>query len=280
MYARYRCRSREFTGSFHYPEERGAERRKGVREKEGKEVGEGKMSKEWAEGSLGAALSEREDVRREHLRVHDLVPVLLVSVAAMISGMKSLYAIGQWARERREDQPELLEELGFPPGRTPSVATLHRVFRTLKVQAFEAILGNWLRGSGARAKEPIALDGKTLRGIHGEEIPGVHLVSAFTLTTSTVLYQQATQGKGGELATVKEVLKEVLKEVPLTGRVVMTDALSTQREVCQQIRDAGGHYFVPVKGNQPTLLNDLQEAFSPSEAGDGPSVGRGAGGIP
>ena len=251
------------------------EGRKGVREEEGKEVGEGVMSKEWAAGSLGAALSELEDVRREHLRVHDLVPVLLVSVAAMISGMKSLYSIAQWSRERQEDQPEFLEELGFPPGRTPSVATLHRVFRRLKVQSFEEILGRWLLESGAGAKEPIALDGKTLRGIHGEEIPGVHLVSAFALTTSTVLYQQATQGKGGELKTVKEVLQEV----PLTGRIVMADALSTQREVCQQVIDAGGHYFVPVKGNQPTLLNDLQEAFSPSEAGDGPSVGGGAGGV-
>lgn len=233
------------------------------------------MAREWPEGSLGTALSELEDVRREHLRVHELVSVLLVSVAAMISGAKSLYAIAQWARERREDQPEVLEAMGFPPGRTPSVATLHRVFRSLKVQAFEAILGRWLGASGAQTKEPIAVDGKTLRGIHGEEIPGVHLVSAFALTTSTVLYQQATEGKGGELATVKEVLREV----PLAGRVVMTDALSTQREVCQWIWNAGGHYFVPVKGNQPALLSDLQEAFSPSGIGDGASVGGDAGGV-
>ena len=63
-------------------EEMGMKReREGVGEQAWKR--EGDMPKEWPAGSLGAALSELKDVRREHLRVHDLVPVLLVSVAAM-----------------------------------------------------------------------------------------------------------------------------------------------------------------------------------------------------
>ncbi len=68
-------------------------------------------------------------------------------------------------------------------------------------------------------------------------------------------------GKGTELNAVKGALAEV----DLTGRVVMGDALQTQRDVCEQIVEGGGDYFFPVRDNQPTLLRDLEDAFSPSE---------------
>lgn len=58
------------------------------------------------------------------------------------------------------------------------MATLHRVFKGLDVAAFEAVVGSWLAKSGVDSDDPLSLDGKTLRGIHGEEMPGVHLVSA------------------------------------------------------------------------------------------------------
>ena len=98
------------------------------------------------------------------------------------------------------------------------MATLHRVFKGLDVAAFEAEVGNWLANSGVEADDPLSLDGKTLRGVHGQEIPGVHLVSAYA---SRVLAQVAAPGKGEELAAVKEVLGQV----PLKGRVVVADAL-------------------------------------------------------
>ena len=49
--------------------------------------------------------------------------------------------MAQWGRERLADDPELLESLGIPPGRSPSVATRHRVFKALDVAAFEQVLG-------------------------------------------------------------------------------------------------------------------------------------------
>ena len=52
--------------------------------------------------------------------------------------------------------------------------------------------------------------------------------------------------------------------VPLQGRVVVADALLTQREACEQIVAGGGDYLLPVKRNQPALYQDLVEAFSPN----------------
>ena len=62
--------------------------------------------------------------------------------------------------------------MGFSQEKTPCVATLHRVFKGLDVAAFEAEVGNWLANSGVEADDPLSLDGKTLRGVHGQEIPG------------------------------------------------------------------------------------------------------------
>ena len=211
-------------------------------------------------GSLAAALAAIPDPRRAHLRVHDLVPLLQFAVAALLCGCRSLYAMAQWGQERREDDPDLLVDLGLRPGRSPSVATLHRVFKRLDAAAFEQALGEWLARRGIAPDEPLAVDGKTLRGVHGQGIPGAHLVSVYALRAGAVLAQIRTAAKGGELPAAKEALAQV----DLEGRVVMGDALQTQREVCTQIVAGGGDYLLPVKENQPTLLADLVEAFSPS----------------
>jgi hypothetical protein len=211
-------------------------------------------------GSLAAALAVIPDPRRAHLRVHDLVPLLQFAVAALLCGCRSLYAMAQWGQERRADDPGLLIDLGLRPGRTPSVATLHRLFKRLDAAVFEQALGEWLARSGIAADEPLAVDGKTLRGVHGEGIPGAHLVSVYALRAGAVLAQIRTAEKGGELPATKAALAQV----DLTGHVVMGDALQTQRAVCTQIVAGGGEYLLPVKENQPTLRADLVEAFSPS----------------
>ena len=41
------------------------------------------------------------------------------------------------------------------------------------------LLEQWLGERGLEAGEALAMDGKRLRGIHGEQLPGVHLVAAY-----------------------------------------------------------------------------------------------------
>ena len=224
-------------------------------------------------GGLAEALAGIPDPRVRRRRVHELVPVLLLSVAAMLCGARSLYAIAQWGRERRADDPALLAALGLAPGRSPSVATLHRVFKRIDVAAFEAAVGGWLATTGVAPDDPVALDGKTLRGIHGAQIPGVHLLAAYATGAGAVLTQVAAPGKGQEGAAARTALARV----PIADRVVTADALHTQREVAAQIVAGGGDYFLVVKENQPQLRADLAAVFSPSAA-DPPGPPRPAGG--
>lgn len=215
-------------------------------------------------GSLAAALAQVPDPRRPYGWRSDyppipLVALLQVAVAAMLCGSVSLNAIAQWVRERVEDAPDLLTALGLPPGRTPCVATFHRVFKALDVAAFEQAVGQWLAMTGVTATDAVAIDGKAVRGVERPGVPGVYLVGVYAHEAETVIAQLRTEGRGHELAAARQVLTQIA----VADRVVTGDALLTQRDLCAQIVRAGGDYLLPVDENQPSRRADLDAAFSP-----------------
>lgn len=146
--------------------------------------------------SLLAALAAVPDPRRRRGRRYPVAAVLTFAVCAMVCGARSLYAIAQWGQE--QGSAEVRAALGIPRARTPRVATLFRLFRDLDQPAFEAALGAWVRAQGLPPGEGVALDGKALRGIHGEQVPGVHLGAAYAHHTGAVLGQ-----KGGPATPTK-----------------------------------------------------------------------------
>ena len=148
------------------------------------------MKTEEIGASLLQALAQVPDPRAARGRRHPLAAILALAVAAMLADARSLYAIAQWGRLQ---SAETVRALGFTRAKTPTVSTLHEVFKALDVGAFEAALARWAQVVLAPTSRAIALDGKALRGIHGEELPGVRLVAAYDVETGLVLVQQ-----GGE----------------------------------------------------------------------------------
>lgn len=151
------------------------------------------MESEGLGAGLLAAFAAVPDPRSRHGRRHPLSAILALAAAAMLSGARSLYAIAQWGRAQ---PPEAVAALGFTRASTPAVSTLHLVFRDLDAAAFEAALGQWARAN-LGAEEAIALDGKGLRGIHGEELPGVRLVAAYADGAGLVLAQSGGPDRCG-----------------------------------------------------------------------------------
>jgi hypothetical protein len=243
-----------------------------------------------AAGSLAEALAVVPDPRRPYgwRPGHEPIPLvalLQLTVVALLCGARSQSAVAQWGRERLEDDPGLLAALGLPAGRSPCVATLHRVYKQVDVAVFEAALGAWfarvtgnpprhaLARSAKAVRTAVAIDGKVLRGSQpkreGEvdSVPGTYLVAAYAHASGVVLGQVRAAGKGHELAAAKAVLQAV----PLEGRVVTADALLTQRDLCEQIVADGGDYLLPIDENQPALLADAEAALSPLDAGRPPA---------
>jgi hypothetical protein len=141
--------------------------------------------------SLLESFAQVPDHREPRGRRHPLPAILALATAAMLEGARSLYAIVQWGRLQ---EPEVVRALGFRRKTTPCVATLHLVFKELvrsetfqDATAFETALKDWAQGQLGDRKEAIAIDGKGLRGIHGEELPGVRLVAAYSDRAGLVL---------------------------------------------------------------------------------------------
>lgn len=215
-----------------------------------------------------------------------LIPSLLLLVVGVLIGRRGYGSIAEWGRMCEREQSEVVDVLGFARGRkprTPAAATFFRLVRDLNLREFQAALQGWLMKTAEALhvtlpeweqkdvpEDQVALDGKTVRGASRRrgstdfEKTGLHVVAAYIPALNTVLDQLVADGKGQELAAVKMLLGRL----PLKGRVYTADALATQREVCEIIKEGGGDYLLPVKGNQPALLADIQEAFSPSGAAE------------
>ena len=144
---------------------------------------------EGPELSLREGLARVPDPRWPRGRRHPLAAILALAVCAMLGGRRRRYAIAQWGRTHLE----LAQSLGFTREQTPYVATLHHIFRRLDVAAFEEALSQWAAAALPAEGAVLAVDGKALRGLHGDELPGVRLVAAYAVETGLVVGQ-----KGGK----------------------------------------------------------------------------------
>jgi len=206
-------------------------------------------------------LAEVPDFRRRRGQRHPLTAILALACTAMLCGFRSYSTIVEWGRTYG---PELMGALGFTRAGGPSVGTLHTVLRHLDREALERTLGAWAEGVLAASPgepglaEGIALDGKTLRGSRKQGAPGAHLLAAVGQRLGLSLAQRAVPDETNELGVVRAVLRDLV----LAGRVVTADALHTQQAVAGAILAGGGDYVLPVKDNQPHLLAQIQDVFA------------------
>jgi len=70
--------------------------------------------------------------------------------------------------------------------------------------------------------------------------------------------QQAVADKTNEISAIGGLLDALVLE----NRVITMDALLTQREVAATIVSGGGDYVMIVKGNQPTLQDEIATLFA------------------
>jgi DDE_Tnp_1-associated/Transposase DDE domain len=212
--------------------------------------------------SLMEALSVVPDPRSRLGLRHALPAVLALLSMAVMCGCRSVYAALQWGRDQGA---ETVARLGLGKHGVPTDGMMSNLLRRLDVPAFEAALARWaaawpeeLGSAIAGMPEVVAIDGKTLRGSRGHEVPGVHLLSAYAVRLGVVLQQvPANAADGGEIQAAPALLEGLV----LQGKVITGDAIHVQRELCQKILDAGGDYLLTVKENQPALHLELVDLF-------------------
>src|ERR1051326_5063221 len=146
-------------------------------------------------------LAEVPDFRRKQGRRFSLASILTLACAAILCGYKSYSAMAEWGQHYGHS---LAEVLGFDNGKTPSVGTLHTIFRRLDKQALETLLARWAH-SVVEPRAPtvethaVAVDGKTLRGSKKQGALDAHLLSAVSHGLGLTLFQTAVNDKTNEI---------------------------------------------------------------------------------
>ena len=204
-------------------------------------------------------LADIQDPRKKKGKRHPLNSILTLIIIGLICGHKGYTSIAKWARS----QPELVRALGFTHKTSPCAATIHNVLKELKVKELEEIYTNWVkdvcksRPDLQDCLDALAIDGKTMCASLKSGALISHLLSVVSHELGVTLTQQGVSDKTNEIP----VSTEILKNFDVSGRVITTDALLTQKTFCQAIIDANGDYLLPVKKNHPELYSDIQELF-------------------
>jgi predicted transposase YbfD/YdcC len=181
--------------------------------------------------------------------------LLTCLVAAFLCGCDSLEAVGQRCRDHRA-----LLARRFGPRRhlTPTGSLYRRLLPRLSVAHREAAVAAWVRHTRpVRDREPLALDGKTVRGAGTDAQPAPHLLSVSTHQSHETLVQVRVADHTNEIP----LAQALLPPLPLRGRVVTADALHTQTALAHLIVEHGGHDLFCVKDNQPRLHAEVAAYF-------------------
>lgn len=205
-------------------------------------------------GSLLTHLSQVPDPRGRKGRRHPLSAMLTAVVCGLLCGHRGYTALVEWLHDLPVD---VWHWMGYTR-RPPKLDCFRDLLMRLDPEALERLLSTWIRETLQLDLEDdqlqaISVDGKTLCGTLRPFSRAVHLLAAVDHQTGCVLSQCRVDEKTNEHKAALGLLKSLL----LKGRVVVGDAMFCQRELCQQILDSGGHYFVAVKENQPQLLREI-----------------------
>src|SRR5579884_2138089 len=210
--------------------------------------------------SLADLLEAVPDPRGKHGLRYDLPFLLTCMIAALLCNCDGTEAVAQWCR----DHVALLREVFGPRLFLTPCGSLYRwLLPQLDASAIEGVLGQWVQATTtAAADEPLALDGKTVRGARVGKQTAPHLLAFCTHHSQETFFQVRVDDKTNEIP----VAKQVLPTLPIRHRVCTADALHTHAEFLCLIHDLGAETVLTVKGNQPTLYADLETYFADKQA--------------
>lgn len=177
---------------------------------------------------------------------HPLSCIVTIGLCAVLAGARSIAAIGQWAANAPQPTLARLGARTVCPAlglrRAPSTDTIRRVITRLDPARLTA-------PADTQRAPFLTVDGKTLRGSALDEAGPAHLLAAMT-SDGHVAAQVRVPAKASEI----EHVTALLAGLDTRGVIVSGDALHTQRPTARYlVEQAGAHYLLQVKGNQPRL---------------------------
>jgi predicted transposase YbfD/YdcC len=208
-------------------------------------------------GSLYDYFTQVIDPRDDRGKQYCLAELLVLMVLAKMAGQQNGSQIADWVAHRLE---ALAGMKLLPRGKAPSHMTYRRVHQKIvDAEELEQLVRQYQQKSLRVGEELVlSVDGKTVRGtIPTGETKGVHLLAVYVPEQGLVLAQIAVGAKENEIKQAPQLLAQV----PLLGAIVLGDAMQTQRNLSQQIIQAGGDFIWKVKGNQARTEWAIEKLF-------------------
>ena len=206
--------------------------------------------------------SDFPDPRQQGKVVYPLDEILLLCLLAVLAGAETFTDIARFGTKKLD----LLRR--FRPFRdgTPAHDHLGDILATLDAEKFQQCFTAWVAARTGAPADVIAIDGKTVRR-SGHKKGGkaaIHMVSAFAARQRLVLGQVKVAEKSNEIVAIPRLLEMLAIE----GAIVTIDAMGCQREIAKKIIDKKADYILALKGNQGTLLDDV-ELFAAEQKANG-----------
>jgi len=204
---------------------------------------------------VGLCKGIRDERRQSGNWRHRLSDVLVICILAVICGHETWEEIWDYGTAKRLF---LWKALGFRHG-IPSPSTIRRVMGMIKPEALEQVYREWVRPYiGSCLGKQINVDGKTVRGASNMGDVNIHMVSAWVAEDKVTMGQIKTEEKSNEITAIPALLAAL----DIRGSTVSIDAMGCQKNIARQLIAQEAQYLLAVKGNQPTLLEEIQQYFA------------------
>lgn len=201
------------------------------------------------------------DPRLDRTKEHKLIDIITIALCAVICGAEGWTDIENFGNSKL---PWLKTFLELPNG-IPSHDTFGRVFSLLDAQQFQKAFYEWVWAINEIVQgQIINIDGKRLGGSQDKSLGkrAIYMVSAWAEENELVLGQRKVDAKSNEITAIPELLKILA----ISGCIVTIDAIGTQTQIAQTIRDAQAEYVLSVKENQGHLFEDISVLFAVDQA--------------
>lgn len=201
-------------------------------------------------------LSDGRDPRGVRYRLADALTLIML---AKLGGEDGPRGIADWLKHRAKT---LVSALKLPREAMPHATTVSRILgRAVQVEELEQTAARyWQNAAQASCAIVVSIDGKVLRGtIQVGHSQGVHLLAAYLPEDGLVLMQVEIASKENEICAAPALLGVL----DLRKKVVIGDAMHTQRRLSIEIVAHGGDYIWTAKGNQAEVQDTIAHLFEP-----------------
>ena len=197
-------------------------------------------------------LAEVPEHRRGNAIKYSLRDVLFLATFAILCGAETYTGMETFSNLHIK---ELREYLELPHG-IPSHDVFGDILSRVNIEAVNEcfkVFTESIRTQNLK-EAVIALDGKTIRRSQNSEHRAFHIETAYLSDMQIVLGQTTVDEKSNEITAIPKLLNMLA----IKNSTVTIDAMGTNNGIAQEVRKCGAEYILPVKENQPSLLDDIR----------------------